>query len=96
MKQIIYSLFLLVMLPLGTASANPSYWKFEWPRTDFSKHIVSFHEILSGGPPKKGIPSIDKPKFTKVSEETELVDTAPVIGLIVNGEAKAYPLRILI
>ena len=67
MKQIIYSFFLLVMLPLGNVSANPSYWKFEWPRTDFSKHIVSFHEILSGGPPKDGIPSIDKPQFIKVS-----------------------------
>ena len=84
------------MLPIGSASANPSYWKFEWPRTDFSKHIVSFDEILSGGPPKDGIPSIDNPKFVKVSEEKELVDTAPVIGLIINGEAKAYPLRILI
>lgn len=29
--------------------------------TDFSKHSVPYSEILSGGPPKDGIPSIDSP-----------------------------------
>ncbi len=76
--------------------ANPSYWKHEWSRTDFTKHSVAFDEIFSGGPPKDGIPSIDNPKFVPVSEEKELTATDPVIGLIVNGVAKAYPVRILI
>ncbi len=96
MRQIVLSLFLLVILPVGAAFANPGYWKHEWPRTDFSKHSVSFDEILSGSPPKDGIPPVDNPKFISVGDEKELVETDPVIGLIVNGEAKAYPLRILI
>jgi hypothetical protein len=96
MKQISLSLFLLVVIPFGTAFANPSYWKREWPQTDFSKHSVEFDEIFSGGPPKDGIPSVDNPKFVPVAAEKELTDTDPVIGLIINGEAKAYPLRILI
>ena len=32
-----------------------------WSKTDFSKSRIGWHEILSGGPPKDGIPSIDKP-----------------------------------
>jgi len=31
-------------------------------KTDFSRHIVPFTEILSGGPPRDGIPPIDQPK----------------------------------
>jgi len=96
MKKILTALLLLFIVPVGAATANPSYWKHEWPRTDFTKHSVAFEDILSGGPPKGGIPSIDNPKFVPVSKETELTDTDPVIGLIVNGVAKAYPLRVLI
>ena len=50
------------------ASANPQIWKFEWPKTDFTKSSVNFDDIMSGGPPKDGIPSIDDPKFEKASE----------------------------
>jgi len=38
----------------------------EWRKTDFSKSIVNFAEIESGGPPKDGIPAIDRPKFISV------------------------------
>ena len=31
--------------------------------TDGVKHSIPLNEILSGGPPKDGIPSIDDPKF---------------------------------
>src|SRR5438477_5931007 len=37
-------------------------------RTDFGKHTVPYGEILSGGPPKDGIPSIDRPSFVSVAE----------------------------
>ena len=76
----------------GTA---PQCWESEWPKTDFSKHSISYQEILSGGPPKDGIPSIDKPTFLPVSEIAALADTDPVIGVMVNGDARAYPLHIL-
>jgi len=77
------------------ADEHPSIWDYAWPDTDFSIHNVAFDEILSGGPPKDGIPSIDSPIFVDVSNASGLADTEPVIGLVVNGEAKAYPLRIL-
>jgi hypothetical protein len=75
--------------------ANPSNWKHAWPDTDFSKSSVDFKEILSGGPPKDGIPSIDDPKFVPLSEITDIAATEPVISLEINGEAKGYPLRVL-
>jgi hypothetical protein len=36
--------------------------------TDFSKHSVPYSEILSGGPPKDGIPPLKDPQFVSVSE----------------------------
>lgn len=81
-----------------SASAEVNYppsWDSEWPNTDFSKRTVPYAEILSGGPPKDGIPAIDRPKFVPASGVTDLSDTEPVVGLHINGEAKAYPLRIL-
>jgi len=71
-------------------------WKAEWPRTDFSRHSVDFDEILSGGPPKDGIPAIDDPKFVDASDAGDLAPSEPVIGLEINGDARAYPLRVLI
>ncbi|MBL4567254.1 MAG: DUF3179 domain-containing protein, partial [Porticoccus sp.] len=50
---------------------------------------------LSGGPPKDGIPAIDNPKFLSVGKADHLKDTEPVIGLVINGQAKAYPLQVL-
>lgn len=82
-------------IPSVSALANPEHWKPEWPRTDFKKHSIDYGDVLSGGPPKDGIPSIDDPKFIKLSEVEDLAPTEPVIGLEVNGVARAYPLRVL-
>jgi hypothetical protein len=64
--------------------------------TNFSIHSVSYDEILSGGPPKDGIPAIDDPRFVSVSEANEwLADREPVVFVAVNEEARAYPIQIL-
>jgi len=64
--------------------------------TDFSKHTVSYNEIFSGGPPKDGIPAIDKPAFVSVNEANEwLKPVEPVILVEVGEAARAYPLQIL-
>jgi hypothetical protein len=66
-------------------------------RTDFSKHSVPYSEILSGGPPKDGIPSIDAPKFQSTREADEwLSDREPVVFVQVGDDARAYPIQILI
>lgn len=61
------------------------------------KNIVPLNEIVSGGPPQDGIPSIDNPKFVSVSEADKfLQDADQVVGLNVNGDIRAYPLQILV
>jgi hypothetical protein len=66
-------------------------------KTDFSKHSVRYSEILSGGPPKDGIPALKDPQFVSVSEaDTWLKPAEPVILVQVGDDAKAYPIQILI
>lgn len=66
-------------------------------RTDFTKHSVPLSEILPGGPPRDGIPPIDTPKFLPATVgEAFLRDIEPVIVLVLNGDARAYPIRVLI
>ena len=68
-----------------------------WPETDFCQHTIDYLDIFSGGPPPDGIPAIDEPKFETVSEsDAWLDDLEPVISFQWGGEARAYPLQILI
>lgn len=59
-------------------------------------HIVPPSEIVSGGPPPDGIPSIDNPKFVPAGPTNPISNSSTVIGIYYNGEAKAYPLFILV
>jgi hypothetical protein len=63
--------------------------------TDFSRSIVPGSEILSGGPPKDGIPSIDTPSFIAVAEAVWLEPEEPVIVVETRGATKIYPIQIL-
>jgi len=64
--------------------------------TNGVKHSIPLGEILSGGPGKDGIPSIDNPKFISAKEATFLDDSDPGLGLTVNGQSRFYPYRILV
>jgi hypothetical protein len=65
--------------------------------TDFSNHTVPYAEILSGGPPKDGIPSIDQPEFVSIGEASKWIRSVePVVRVVVGREARAYPLQVLI
>ena len=57
--------------------------------------IVPQQDILSGGPPKDGIPALLEPKFIESENATFMNADDQVIGVIQAGEAKAYPLKIL-
>ena len=62
---------------------------------DFSKHSVPLEEILSGGPSKDGIPALTIPKFITGYEAKYLKPQDRVLGIFLNGEAHAFPIRIL-
>ena len=64
--------------------------------TDFSRRSISFDEILSGGPPKDGIPAIDNPQFVAATEADEwLQDLEPVTVFENDGDVRIYPYQIL-
>ncbi len=92
------ALALVAALSLNPAIAReaPSGWLFEWGETDFSQSSVSFDEIMSGGPPKDGIPAIDDPVFVAAADLEDLAGTEPVISFVVGDDHRAYPLQILI
>ncbi len=65
--------------------------------TDFSVSSVPLSEIVSGGPPKDGIPAIESPRFEPVSEADRwLGNLDPVLVVELAGSVKGYPLGILI
>ena len=66
-------------------------------QTDFSRHTVPYDEILSGGVPRDGIPPLDDPRFATLEDADRwLADQEPVIAFELNGDARAYPLQILV
>ena len=57
--------------------------------------LISPADIYRGGPDKDGIPSIDSPVFIDQSDAGFLEDDDPVIGIEIDGTARAYPISIL-
>jgi len=81
----------------AAALADPEFWRYDWPDTDFTKTTVpDWAEIRSGGPPKDGIPALSAPAFIPASDETRIGGREPVITVeIANAKPRAYPLRYL-
>lgn len=61
---------------------------------DLGGALVPVQAIHQGGPPKDGIPAIDNPRFVAAGHTTLDADDR-VLGVVRNGVAKAYPVRIL-
>lgn len=62
---------------------------------DLSGSLIDSNEIHHGGPAKDGIPAIDKPVFIAARQADYLHNEDMVLGLAINGIAKAYPIKIL-
>ncbi|CAN5861473.1 DUF3179 domain-containing protein [soil metagenome] len=87
--------FLIVIL-LGTTSI-PLVSAQTKNGFDLSDAAIPVEEILSGGPPRDGIPALTDPRFESVREASRwMVEDDRLLALEVAGEAKAYPLRILV
>ena len=81
-----------VLVPQAGAQLSPEVWK-----TDLSKRSIDLSELHADGPAKDGIPSIDAPRFEPVVEAAKwLVPGEPVVVIELGGEARAYPLQILL
>ena len=82
---------------LGIAADQAHDFDRQWPRTDFGQTTVDLGEIGHGGLPRDAIPAIDHPRFVSTDDAGEwLYPREPVIALEVGGEARAYPIQVLI
>jgi hypothetical protein len=96
----------VVILTIPTINSNPetslvsttSGYNTNSASAQDKSNIVPLDQIVSGGPPPDGIPSIDNPKFISVQEADAkfLEDSDLVLGLNINGDIRAYPLQILV
>jgi hypothetical protein len=55
---------------------------------------IALDQLMNGGPPKDGIPSIDAPEFDNPASTPFQPDDL-VIGVAINGETKAYPFNVM-
>ncbi|MGH7526241.1 MAG: DUF3179 domain-containing protein [Gemmatimonadales bacterium] len=62
---------------------------------DHPKTAIRLDEIRWGGVVRDGIPPLDHPKMLPAPQATYLEDDNVVFGIELNGDARAYPKRIL-
>lgn len=78
-----------VLLNPPAATAEPTLNGF-----DLAGALVPATAIQRGGPPRDGIPAIDQPRFVE-PKAARIAPDARVLGIVVNGDARAYPISIL-
>jgi len=79
---------------LSAQTGNP--FAAAWPETDFTRSMIDLGDVISGGPPKDGIPALNDPAFVSVATETALLEREPVMTVAIEGQiARAYPIRYL-
>ncbi len=76
--------------PAFAAAADPSAFN----GFDVTDATIPAQAIVRGGPPRDGIPAIDRPKFVRTGQ-AKLAAEDRVLGVELNGQARAYPVRIL-
>ncbi|MBD3609948.1 MAG: DUF3179 domain-containing protein [Gammaproteobacteria bacterium] len=62
---------------------------------DLRDTLIPRDEIYHGGPPRDGIPAIERPRFVQTSQVGYLKDDDRILGLVYAGVARAYPIKIL-
>ena len=74
------------------ARTDPLFEGFLFPD---APSTIRVEEVLWGGVRVDGIPSLDSPRRLSPDEASYLDPNEPVFGIALNGEAMAYPVRIM-
>ena len=75
------------------ANLHPRFAMFLEPASEFSRIDVT--EIVWGGVLPDGIPDLRDPSFLTPDEADYILPDDRVFGVEINGDVKAYPLRIV-
>ncbi|VAV94284.1 hypothetical protein MNBD_ALPHA08-23 [hydrothermal vent metagenome] len=75
---------------------DPNFMRFLGKeRSDQTRMKIRLEEIAWGGVVVDGIPSLDSPKLITADEADYMKDDDLIFGVEINGDARAYPLRIM-
>lgn len=78
------------------ANIDPKFLQFfDAKLTSREQMKIRFEEITWGGVRVDGIPSLDSPKLIKAEKADYLLQSDLVFGVEINGDVRAYPLRIM-
>lgn len=75
---------------------NVQHWAREFPKTDFTRRSIKFSDVRADGAARNTITPIKTPRFVAVGQAKGIGDLEPVISVVVEFVARAYPLRILL
>lgn len=71
---------------------DSDFTRFVWPHLP---RAIRYEEIVWGGVSVDGISALVNPKHVAPAEATYLSDDELVFGVAINGDARAYPLRVM-
>jgi len=80
----------------GAFAQGLTKWQGEFPKTDFETRIIDLSEIGDDGNTRDSIPPVREAKYTSVDKLKDLGPLEPVLSIGINGDFRAYPLRILL
>ncbi|MFK8034372.1 MAG: DUF3179 domain-containing protein [Hyphomicrobiales bacterium] len=75
---------------------DPNFSQFLGENLSLQENLdIRLEEITWGGVKVDGIPSLDNPELIPAADADYLADNDLVFGVEINGDARAYPLRIM-
>jgi hypothetical protein len=106
LSVVLSAILALSSLPLRTQASSPEVKTESKPHYipagpgqtpwNVTRHVIPLKDIQSGGPPRDGIPALNFPAFISAGQgDRTLKPSDTVLGIEMDGQAKAYPVRIL-
>lgn len=80
----------------GAFAQGLSKWQREFPATNFETRMIELDEIDDDGNTRDSIPPVREPRYLPVAEVKDMGSLEPVLSVGINGDFRAYPLRILL
>jgi hypothetical protein len=88
---------IFIIVSFGRSSSTEAQSRTKGPNGfNISHSIIPTDQIFGGGPSRDGIPALTDPRMLKAYEADYMRPGDLVIGVSLGGEARAYPLRILV